>query len=127
MEPTEKSVGTLLQDLTGDVSNLVRDEVRLAQAEMSEKVNQIIMAVIAIVAGLLLALVSLIILLEGVAVALANYMPDWAAVVLVGAVTAVVAFILVNQGKNSLSAARLAPNRTARNLQRDTELAREQV
>jgi hypothetical protein len=125
MESSERSVGSLLQELTSDVSALVRDEMRLAQAEASEKMNQVIIAAVSIFAGFLVAFAALILLLEGVAVGLANYMPDWIAVVVVGVVTAVVALIMINKGKNDLSTARLAPERTARSVRRDADLAKE--
>lgn len=124
MESSERSVGSLLQELTTDVSALVRDEMRLAQAEASEKMNQVIMAAVSIFAGFLVAFAALILLLEGVAVGLANYMPDWIAVVVVGVVTAVVALVMITKGKNDLSTARLAPERTTRNVRQDADLAR---
>lgn len=127
METNEKGFGSLLQNLAGDITALVRDEMRLAQAETSEKVNQVLMAAVSIVAGLLVAFAALILLLEGVSVALANFMPAWVAVLLVGVVTAAIALILISKGKNDLSTARLAPQRTMRNVREDAELARGQA
>ena len=127
METSDRSVSTLLQDLATNVTNLVRDEIRLAQAEAGEKTNQVVMAVVSLLAGFLLAHAGLIILLLAVAVALGNFMPDWLASLIVGAVVTGIALALVMKGKNDLTATRLAPERTARNLQRDAELAREQT
>ena len=37
----EKSLGTLMRDLLQQLSTLVRDEIQLARAEMTEKTNQV--------------------------------------------------------------------------------------
>lgn len=122
---SDRSIGALLQDLARSLPDLVRAELRLAQAEASDKFNQATMAVVSILAGFLLALAGLIILLQALAVVLANFMPDWLAVLIVGGGTAAIAFGLVIKGKNDLSAARLAPEKTMRSLRRDADLAKE--
>src|SRR3546814_12914891 len=98
--------------LIGDLGHLVRQELRLAQAETSEKLQQAQTGVYAIVTGLLIAFCALLILLQPLVIALSEIMPAWAASLSVGVVLALVASILTRQGSNSLNPNNLIPHRT---------------
>ena len=75
----DRSVGGLLSDLANGLATLVRQELRLAQAEGSEKISNAVIGVAAILGGLLIAACSLLILLQALVIALAHHMPDWLA------------------------------------------------
>jgi uncharacterized membrane protein YqjE len=63
----EKSVGELIFDVSEKTSTLVREEVELAKAEISEKVGKILRgSVVGIVAGVF-AFLALILVMEGFA------------------------------------------------------------
>ena len=110
----DASLGTLLTGLIEDLGQLVRQELRLAQSEASEKFKQAQNGVYAVVTGLLVAFCALLILLQAVVIALGNLMPAWLASVVVGLVLAVVAFVLIHQGRSNLKARNLIPERTLR-------------
>lgn len=123
-----RSVGELLRDLANDVSALVRQEMALARTEAQTKLNQTITAVMAMVAGALIAFAALIILLDALVYGLTEAgLERWLAALIVGVVVAVIGFILVRKGQNDLSASRLMPERTAENVRKDVNLVREQV
>lgn len=123
-----RSVGELLRDLAGDVSALVRQEITLARTETQDKVHQTMIAVMAIVAGALVAFAALIILLDALVYGLTEAgLQRWLAALIVGVVVALIGFFLVRKGQNDLSAARLAPERTAANMRKDLNLVKEQV
>ena len=64
---SDQSVGELVSDAAARTSTLVREEIELAKAEISEKVNELIRgSVIAIVAGVFLFF-ALILIMEGFA------------------------------------------------------------
>jgi uncharacterized membrane protein YqjE len=64
---SDQSVGELVSDAAARTSTLVREEIELAKAEISEKVNELIRgSVVAIVAGVFLFF-ALILIMEGVA------------------------------------------------------------
>jgi uncharacterized membrane protein YqjE len=66
-EQSEKSVGELVFDVSERTSTLIREEIELAKAEISEKVSQLIRgSVVGVVAGVFLFL-ALILIMEGVA------------------------------------------------------------
>jgi hypothetical protein len=122
----ERSAPALVGDLVGQVTELVRKEVQLLRAELNEKSTQVIMALGSIAAGLVVALTALNVLAAAIVVALerAGIPGGWSALI-VGAVLAIVAFILVRAGMAALKASNLAPDRTARALSRDAAMARE--
>jgi uncharacterized membrane protein YqjE len=66
-EQSEKSVGELVFDVSERTSTLIREEIELAKAEISEKVSQLIRgSVVGVVAGIFLFF-ALILIMEGVA------------------------------------------------------------
>jgi len=94
----ESSTGELVSRLTEQVSQLVRDELRLAQAELKEKGKRLgIGAGLTGVAGVL-ALYGLTALLAAVIAALALVLPVWAAALIVGVVVLLVAGLLALTG-----------------------------
>jgi uncharacterized membrane protein YqjE len=123
----DRSIGALLANLANGLSTLVRQELRLAQAEASEKMSNATTGLIAIVAGLLVATCALLILLQALVIALADHMPASVASLIVGIVIAVIAFVMIWQGQRSLSAERLAPKRTMRSLRQDSRLVMEKA
>jgi uncharacterized membrane protein YqjE len=66
-DPSDKSVGELVSDVSERTSTLVREEIELAKAEVSEKVNQLVRgSVLGIVAGVF-GFLALILIMHGVA------------------------------------------------------------
>lgn len=123
-----RSVGTLLRDLADNVSALVRQEMLLARTEAQEKVQQTVIAIMAMVAGALIGFAALIVLLDALVYGLTEAgVERWLAALIVGVVVALIGFILVRKGQKDLSATRLAPDRTAANVRKDLQLVKEQV
>ena len=125
MDPN-KSAGTLLSDALSHVSSLVRGEVDLARAEISENINTAGVAIGAIAGGAIVALTALNVLSAALVAAIANLgiATGWAALI-VGVVFAVVAYVMVNRGIAQLKLTSLAPTRTARNIKRDAQAVKE--
>lgn len=74
--PADRSVGELVFDVAEKSSSLVREEIQLAKAEISEKVGQILRgSVVGLVAGIF-AFLALILVMEGVAWLLAEEVFD---------------------------------------------------
>jgi hypothetical protein len=127
MSSTDPSLTTLLRDLISDLSELIRQELRLARAETVEKFARAQTSVIAIAAGLLAAFCAVLILLQALVIGLAEIMPAWAASLCVGGAMAIVAIILVRAGQSGLSPANLIPERTLDSMRRDKDLMMEKV
>jgi uncharacterized membrane protein len=120
--PRGAGVADLLGQLGGDIAGLVRKEVELAKAEVSEKLNAAGKAVTDIAAGGLLLVAALLVLLQALVLALSKIMdPIWAAL-LVGVSVAAVGYLLLRAGMKAISLKGLAPDRSARQLKKDAEL-----
>jgi cytochrome c biogenesis protein CcdA len=127
MADQDTSTKTLLSDLVGSVQTLVRQELRLAQAEGSEKVNQVAAGAIGMVAGMLVSFAALLVLLQALVAALAEHMATGWASLIVGVIVAAIGFGLIKYGQSSLKATNLVPERTVRQVRADADLAMEKV
>lgn len=127
MSLEDRSLTDLFADLVGDISRLIRQEVRLARAETAEAVSEAQTGAVAIVAGLLLAFSALLVLLQALIIALGNIMAPSLAAILVGVVVAIIAFVLIMQGKSKLKATNFLPDRTIDSLKSDKDMITEKV
>ncbi len=125
-DTTNKSAGGLLSDALGNISGLVRSEVDLARAEISENLTQAGVAIGLIAGAAIIALVSLNVLAAALVAALTELGLDggWAALI-VGVLLAGIAFALITKGVNDLKLSSLAPTRTVKNVKRDAAAVKE--
>lgn len=66
-EPDSRSVAELVIDVTENASTLVREEIELAKAEISEKVGKILRGSVVGIAAGTFAFLALILVMEGIA------------------------------------------------------------
>ncbi|MGI3780076.1 MAG: phage holin family protein [Janthinobacterium lividum] len=104
-EPTNKSVGDLVRNLSEDLSRLVRDEIRLAQAEVSEKAKKAGIGIGAFGGAGVVALYGLGVLIAAAVLGLATALPAWLAALIIGVVLFVIAAIAALVGKKKLKEA----------------------
>jgi hypothetical protein len=100
--PEDASTGQLIGQLTEQISRLVRDEARLAQAEVTQKAKRL-----GIGAGLfggagLFAFLGLAVLIAAAVLALALVLPGWLAALIVAVVLFAVAGVLALVGKKDV-------------------------
>ena len=100
--PGDASTGQLIGQLTEQISRLVRDEARLAQAEVTQKAKRL-----GVGAGLfggagLVAFFGLAVLIAAVVLALALVVPGWLAALIVAVVLFAVAGVLALVGKKDV-------------------------
>ncbi|GLY24007.1 phage holin family protein [Micromonospora sp. NBRC 101691] len=101
----EPSTAELVQRATEQVSRLVRDELALARAELTEKGKHAGIGVGLFGGGGVLAMYGLGALLTAVVLLLAQVLPAWVAALIVAVVLFVVAGILALVGKKQVSQA----------------------
>lgn len=123
------SIGSLLSTVMQEITSLVRNEAKLAKAEMSEKTHQVMasLATIAIagtvlLGGFLTLLAALVFVLNEV---LPPDMTPWLSAIIVGVVVTLIGFIMLKSGMKQLQARNLMPNRTIHSLRNDKEFAEE--
>jgi hypothetical protein len=127
MQPSDHTIRELLGDVIDGTTTLVRQELRLAQAEAAEKMQHAKTQLIALIAGLLVGFCALLILLQALVVSLALVMPAWLASVAVGLVLVVGAVALIKYGQSDLDAAHLKPKRTLRSVRKDKAMVMERA
>src|SRR5688572_32948997 len=124
----DRGVPDILLDLMREFTQLFRSEIRLAGAEVSEKVSMVGVALGLIVGGAVLLMAALVLLLQAaVAGLVAEGFSVAAATLIVGGVVLVVGLALVWLGMGRIKARSLAPRRTLDQLQRDAALAKHEV
>ncbi len=124
----ERSLGDLFAELASETTTLLRQEVKLAKAEMTQSATEAGRGVAVLVAGGAVAYAGFLALLAAAIIGLWQAgLEPWVAALIVGAVVAVIGIILVLRAKESLSASNLAPRRTVRTIKEDTAWVKEQV
>ena len=101
-EPSQPSTGQLISDLTTQITRLVKDEARLAQAEVTQKAKRL-----GVGAGLfggagLFAFFGLAALVTTAILALALVLPAWLSALIVAVVLFAVAGVLALVGKKDV-------------------------
>ena len=123
----DRSTGELLKELSQQTSTLVRQELELAKAEMSEKGKQAGMGAGMFGGAGLFGLLAMIALTACLIMALDRVMVDWLAALVVTAAYAAVAGVLALQGRNKVrEAAPAVPEQTRDTLKEDVEWAKTQ-
>ncbi|QQV77944.1 phage holin family protein [Sphingomonas aliaeris] len=121
------TLGEIAGGLAGDVQDLVKGELALARAEFDEKLHGLLGGGISLVGGALVAFAGLVVLLEGGAAILAMWIPDWAALLIVGAVIILVGGLIARGGLAKLSLKNITPDRTTASLSKDARILKEHL
>jgi hypothetical protein len=117
-----ESAAGLLSRLLGDFTALLRNEVALAKAEFSEAASTAKAGVAALAIAAVVLLAGTLTLLAAAVLALAEVMAPWAAALSVGAVLAIIGFVLLQSAKRKLQPSNLDMNRTRTAVRSDAEV-----
>jgi uncharacterized membrane protein YqjE len=101
----DPTLGSLVHDLTQQIPQLIRSEIRLAQAEMTEKGKRAGLGVGMFSAAGLLAFFGLGCVIATAILALAHALPDWLSALIVAAVLFLGAGIVALVGKREVQQA----------------------
>lgn len=117
----------VLSEIVADVADLFQNELRLAKAEISEKITTRLTAGIWTSAAAVLALMAVFILLQALifAIASAGIAMHWSCLI-VAAGLAVIAAAAFFKGRADAQED-LTPDRTVRQIKRDISTAKEQL
>jgi Putative Actinobacterial Holin-X, holin superfamily III len=121
----ERPLGDVARDLTRDVTLLVRQEVELAKAEMTQKGRTAAPGLGMIGGAGVVGLMAAGALTAFLVLVLSVFLADWASALIVGAVLAAVAYLLVKQGKERVEQAGAPiPTQTIETVKEDVEWAK---
>lgn len=125
----ERSIGELFGQLSQDMTLLVRQEVQLARAEMSDKLSRLGANLVSVIAGGFVAYVGALALVAALILGLrdlANISP-WLSALIVGAVLAIAGYAMLRRGLAELKRVDPAPRRTVENIKDDVQSIKEDV
>jgi hypothetical protein len=128
----DRSIGELFGQLTQDMTLLVRQEVQLARVEMSDKISKVTTNVISVAAGGFVAYLGGLALVAALILAIRDLANISLAVsaLIVGAVLAIIGYVMLQRGMKELKRVDLAPRRTVESLKEslkdDVQWAKEQ-
>lgn len=122
-----RPIGELFRELATETSTLVRQEVKLATTELTEKATYAGKQAGYVAVGSLLGALSLLALMAALILGLGNVMPLWESALLVGAVVAVVAYVVIHHGISALKKLDPAPAQTVLSLKENKKWVQEQV
>lgn len=123
----ERSIGELLADLSKDTGTLLRQEVKLAGAELKSKVAVAGRQFGFVAAAAVLGLLGLLLLLQSLIIGLSAYMPLWVSALVVGLGVLALAAALASKGIAGLRAADLMPRETLQSLEANKSLIQGQA
>jgi len=123
----ERSLGDLFSELAGETGNLVRQEVALAQVEITQKATRVGKNVGFLVVGGAVGYAALLAVIAAVIIGLASFIPAWIAALIVGAAVGIVAFVLISSALSALKKLDLTPNQTVETIKEDAQWLKNQM
>jgi hypothetical protein len=123
----QPTLGELFSTLSDQVTQLFRQEVQLAQAEMTRKATRAGQNAAIIVVGGVVGLGAFLSLVAALILVLAQFMSAWLAALLVAVLLGIVAVLLVRYGLNKLKEIDPAPRRTIETMRENKEWLTQQI
>ena len=99
---TRPSIGELVSSLSEKLSQLIRDEIRLAKAELAEKAKHAAIGAGLMAGAALLGFFALAVLITTAILGLAEAVDAWLAALIVGVVLLIITAVLALLGKKAL-------------------------
>jgi uncharacterized membrane protein YqjE len=124
---TQRSVPEVLQDIVGNLQEIVRSEFRLAKTELKEEAAKAAKPAATFGVGLVLGFYGIGFLLLASVYALSRVMAGWLAALLVGTILAIVAIALMSSSGNKLKRVNPTPDKTLRSLQENVQWAKHPI
>jgi len=122
----EPTVGALVHDLSQEIPELIRSEVRLAQAEVAQKGRAVGTGLGMFSAAGLVAFFALGALVAAAVLGLAEAVPAWASALIVAAVLLAVAGVVALVGRKKVTEGQpLKPERAVSGVQKDVAAVKE--
>jgi hypothetical protein len=123
----ERPLGELFAELANETGTLVRQEVKLATAEMTAKAKSAGKDAALIGAGGALAHAGLLVILAALVLGLGTLIPMWAAALLVGLIVIGAGYALVQSGLTALRRIDPVPQQTVATIHEDKQWAKKEL
>lgn len=135
-EARDRSITSLLKELRDETTTLFRQEIALAKTEMSEKASKAGKNAASIGAGAAVMMAGALVLLLGVAALLywafvaldmSHYVAGWLAPLIVGGVTALIGYGMMQKGVSTLKRMSPVPEKTVDSIKEDKQWLQNQT
>ena len=123
----QRSVPEVLQDIVGNLQEIIRSEFRLAKTELKEEASKAAKPAATFGAGLVFGFYGVGFLLLASVYGLSMIMAGWLAALIVGAVLAVVAIGLISSSSKKLKRVNPTPNKTMRSIEENVQWAKHPI
>ena len=124
-ELRERPIGEVAKELTSDLSLLMRQEIELAKAEMTQKGRTAAPGLGMFGGAGIVALCAAGAITAFLVLVFSLFLPEWAAALIVGALLTAVAYLLAKQGKERVAeAGKPVPEQTIETVKEDLEWAK---
>ena len=121
-------IAALFRQLTDDVTQLARSEVKLARAEVMANVHALIRPLILVIAAALLGVAALFTLMGAFVGFLTPVVGSAGlAALIVAAIVAVIAFVLFQSGLGGIGKVTVVPERAVRSVKADVAAVKESL
>jgi hypothetical protein len=124
----ERSLGELFSDLASETSNLVKQEVSLAQTEMTMKAIKVGKNIGFLVVGGAVGYAALLSFIAALIIGLGRLLNNyWLAALIVGVVVAIAAVVLILSAISALKNTQLMPMQTVETIKEDAQWLKDQM
>ena len=123
--PMSKSA--VYTELANETGMLIRQEVALAQAEMTRKVTRVGKNAGSLAAGGAIGYGAFLVLLASIVAGLSYLMPVWLAALIVALAVGATAYYMINSALDNLRKTDLAPHETVTTLKEDAKWLKRQM
>ena len=123
----QRAVPEVLQDIVGNLQEIIRSEFRLAKTELKEEASKAAKPAATFGAGLVFGFYGIGFLLLASVYGLSMIMAGWLAALIVGAVLAVVAIGLISSSSKKLKRVNPTPNKTMRSIEENVQWAKHPI
>lgn len=127
-DPRERPVAELIRDLSDQLSTLIRDELRLAQAELAQKGKRAGIGLGLFGGAGIVALYGVGALLTSIVLLLAMVVPPWAAALGVAVVLFIIAGVMALTGRKQVEkAVPPVPEQAVKSIKADVDEVKERA
>ena len=125
---SDRSIGTIIKDLTADVSNLIRSEIALLKLELKESAAKLGTGGVLLGAAVFLGLIGIAFLFVTLTLGLvALGVPAWISSLIVTVLLFIAATVLALMGKKKLATVNFVPNDSIDHIRADIDTLKADV
>ena len=125
--PNQRTVPEVLQDIVGNIQEIIRSEFRLGTAEIKEEAAMAAKPVATVGAGIIFGVYALGFLFLAIVYALSTVIAPWIAALIVTGVAALLAAVLVASGRGQLKRVKVVPKKTIATVKENVQWATNQM